>query len=120
MTTQNPYQNPYGDLTTDWWTKVLEQYEPAQYYSSPTGMAFGQGEQGSPRRRRYFSNAYQDIFQDYLGAAGTAMRAGQAPTSFMDFLETDPWTKRYSSLPQATRGVTGMAANPRTRFLYNF
>ena len=117
MTTQNPYQNPYGDLTTDWWTKVLEQYEPAQYYSSPTGMAFGQG---SPRRRRDVSNAYQAIFEDYLGAAGTAMRAGQAPTSFMEYLETDPWTKRYSSLPQATRGVTGMAANPRTRFLYNF
>jgi len=120
MTMQNSYQNPYGDLTADWWTRVLEQYEPAQYYSSPTGMAFGQGAQGSPRKSRYVSDAYQDVYQDYLGATGTAMRAGQAPTSFMDFLKTDPWTKRYSSLPQAARGVTGTAANPRTRFLYNF
>jgi hypothetical protein len=80
-------------------------------------MAFGQG---SPRRRRYFSNAYQDIFQDYLGAAGTSLRGGQEPTTFMDFMKTDPWTKRYSSFPQAARGATGLAANPRTRFLYNF
>ena len=113
-------QNGYPGFSSQWWEEVLGQYEPAQYYSSPTGMAFGQGAQGSPRKSRYFSNAYQDIFQDYLGVAGTSMRGGEAPTSFMDFLKTDPWTKRYSSLPQATRGVTGLAANPRTRFLYNF
>jgi len=110
-------QNPYGDFASDLWSRVLEQYEPAQYYSSPTGMAFGQG---SPRRRRYFSDSYQDMFREYLGRAGTAMRAGQEPTSFMEFLETDPWTQRYSSLPQQARGTTGLAANPRTRFLYNF
>jgi|TARA_Y100000310_G_scaffold144240_1_gene143520 hypothetical protein len=107
---------------TDWWkdwlaSGVLEWDEPAQYYSSPTGMAFGQG---SPRKRRYFSNAYEDIFKEFLGAAGTSLRAGQAPTTFMDFMKTNPWTKGYSSLPQASRGVTGQAANPRTRFLYNF
>ena len=112
MTMQN------SDIWKDWLASgVLEQYEPAQYYSSPTGMSFGQG---SPRRRRYFSNAYDDIFKEYLGSAGTSLRGGQQPTSFMEFLETDPWTKRYSSLPQQNRGVTGMAANPRTRFLYNF
>ena len=110
-------QNGYPDFSSQWWTEVLGQYEPAQYYSSPKGMAFGQG---SPRRRRYFSNAYEDIFKEYLGAAGTAMRGGQPPTTFMDFLETDPWTKSYSSLPQSARGVTGLASNPRTRFLYNF
>ena len=110
-------QNDNPGFASQWWSDVLGQYEPAQYYSSPTGMAFGQG---SPRRRRYFSNAYEDIFKEYLGSAGTAMRGGQEPTSFMQFLETDPWTKRYSSLPQAARGVTGQAANPRTRFLYNF
>jgi hypothetical protein len=111
-------QNSYDDLWKNWLASgVLEWDEPAQYYSSPTGMAFGQG---SPRRSRYFSNAYEDIFKEYLGSAGTSLREGQAPTTFMDFMKTDPWTKRYSSLPQAARGVTGQAANPRTRFLYNF
>jgi hypothetical protein len=109
--------NPFQTFTGDWWKQVLGQYEPAQYYSSPAGLGFAAG---SPRRRRYFGDAYQDIAQDYYGAAGTAMRAGQAPTSFMDFLETDPWTARYTSLPQSARNVTGMAANPRTRFLFNY
>ena len=112
-----PTQNGYPGFASQWWGDVLGQYEPAQYYSSPTGLSFGQA---SPRRRRYFSNAYEDIFKEYLGAAGTAMRGGQAPTTFMEFLETDPWTARYTSLPQSARGVTGLAANPRTRFLYNF
>ena len=110
-------QNGDPSFVSEFWKQVLGQYEPRQYYSSPTGMAFGRG---SPRRRRYFSNAYEDIFKDYLGAEGAALRGGQPAPTFQDFHETDPWTKRYSSLPQATRGVTGMAANPRTRFLYNF
>ena len=105
------------DFSPNWWGQVLGQFEPAQYYSSPAGMDFGRQ---SPRRQRYFQNAYQDILKDYYGQAGTAMREGRAPTSFMDYLETNPWTARYSSLPQAARGMTGMAANPRTRFLFNY
>jgi len=106
-----------NEFNNTWWQNVLAEFEPAQYYSSPAGLGFASG---SPRRRRYFGDAYQDITKDYYGAAGTAMRAGQAPTSFMDFLETDPWTARYTSLPQSARNVTGMVANPRTRFLFNY
>jgi len=109
--------NTFLDFDAPWWGQVLGQFEPAQYYSSPTGRAFAAG---SPKRGRYFQNAYQDIMQDYYGQAGTAMRQGRAPMSFMDYMETNPWTARYSSLPQATRGVTGMASNPRTRFLFNY
>ena len=107
----------FQDFTPDWWQEVLAGYEPAQYYSSPTGVQFGKQ---SPRRRRYFQDAYQNVLQDYYQQAGTAMRQGQSPTSFMDYLETDPWTERYTSLPQAARGMTGTAANPRTRFLFNY
>ena len=110
-------QNGLPDFSSDWWTKVLEQWEPAQYYGSGAGRRFGRG---SPRRQRYFSNAYEDIFKDYLGQVGSEMRGGQDPATFAEVLETDPWTARYTSLPQSARGVTGMAANPRTRFLYNF
>ena len=107
----------FQDYTPDWWQEVLAGYEPAQYYSSPRGMQFGAR---SPRQRRYFQDSYQDVLKDYFQESGSAMRQGRAPASFMDYLETDPWTKRYSSLPQAARGVTGMAASPRTRFLFNF
>ena len=107
----------FQDYSPAWWGNVLEQFEHAQYYSSPAGRAFAGR---SPRRQRDFQDAYQDVLQDYFGQAGTAMRGGQAPTSFMEYLETNPWTKRYTSLPQTARGATGMAANPRTRFLYNY
>ena len=109
--------NTFRGFSPNWWQQVLEQSEPSMYYSSPAGRGFAAG---SPRRRRFFGDEYQDILQDYYGAAGTSMRQGNAPTSFMDFLETDPWTARYSSLPQSARGVTGMASNPRTRFLFNY
>lgn len=101
----------------DWWSQVLGQYEPAQYYSSPTGMRFGQG---SPRQQRYFGDAYDDILKDYYGQAGTAMRGGNEPMSFMDFLENDPWTRRYTALPQSSRNVTGMGTNPYTRWMTNY
>ena len=109
--------NGFQDYTPDWWQEVLKGFEPAQYYSAPKGVGFGSR---SPRRQRYFQDSYQDMLQNYYQQAGTKMRQGQAPTSFMDYLDTDPWTARYSSLPQAARGVTGMAANPRTRFLFNY
>ena len=101
----------------DWWSRVLEEFEPAQYYSSPAGLGFAGR---SPRRRRFFDDAYQGITQDYYQAAGTAMRQGQEPATFQEFLETNPWTARYGRLSQAARGMTGMMANPRTRFLFNY
>jgi len=103
-----------------WWNVVLElgHGPQTQYYSSPTGMKFGDQ---SPSKGRYFKKAYQDVYSDYLGNIGTSMRANEAPASFMDYMETnDPWTSRYSSLPQVARGATGAYSNPRTRFLYNF
>jgi hypothetical protein len=101
----------------DWWRQVVEGFEPAQYYSSPAGLGFAGR---SPRRRRFFEDAYMGIEQDYMQAAGTAMRQGEAPATFQEFLETNPWTARYGRLPQTARGMTGMMANPRTRFLFNY
>ena len=109
--------NAFRNYAPEWWQDVISQFEPAQYFSSPTGMSFAAR---SPRRRRYFQDSYQDIMSDYYGAAGSAMRQGQAPMSFMDYLETNPWTSRYTSLPQSARNVTGMGSNPRTRFLFNY
>jgi len=106
----------------DWWNIVLQQLPQAQYYSAQTPGSYAENfASRSPSRQRYFQQGYQDIYSSYLGNIGTSMRQGQEPITFMDYLETnDPWTKRYSSLPQVSRGTTGMYTNPRTRFLYNF
>ena len=107
----------FQSFSPDWWSQVLKEFEPAQYYSSYAGLDFAGR---SPRRRRFFEDAYQDITQDYYQSAGTAMRQGEEPVSFQEFLETNPWTARYGRLPQTARGMTGMMANPRTRFLFNY
>ena len=111
--------NPFADWVSggDWGSLLLAQMPQATYYSSPMGGQFA-GE--SPRRRRFYEQNYQDIYGDYLGNIGTALREGRGPATFQEFLETDPWTARYGRLPQSARGMTGMRANPRTRFLFNY
>ena len=101
----------------DWGSLLLSELPGATYYSSPTGEEFAQG---SPRQRQFYQQGYQDIFGDYLGEIGTALRGGQEPATFQEFLETNPWTTRYGRLSPAMRGTTGAASNPRTRFLFNY
>jgi hypothetical protein len=99
----------------DWGSLLLTQMPQAAYYSSPAGQQFGQA---SPRRGRYYQQAYQDVYGQYLGELGTALREGREPARFQDFLETDPWTARYGQLPQYERGVTRTYTDPRTRFIF--
>lgn len=116
-TSTNPFEDYLSGQGT-WNEMLLSAMPQEQYYGAAAGREFGAR---SPRRKRYFQDAYGDIMRDWIGARGQAMGEGRDPISFESFLSTkDPWTKRYSALPQAARGVTGMAANPRTRFLYNF
>jgi hypothetical protein len=116
-------QTPFGEGFTDWlsgggWgSLLLAQLPQAAYYSSPAG---GQFAQRSPRQGRYYQQAYQDVYSDYLGEIGRSLRLGQEPTNFQAFLETNPWTTRYGQLPQSARGVTGAMYDPRTRFLFNY
>ena len=109
-------------LTNSDWGSMIRAYLPhqAEYYSSPVGQGFTRTGTGaySPRKGRYFQQAYQDVYSDYLGEIGTALRQGEAPTTFDQFLQTDPWTRRYSRLPQYERGVTKTYSDPRTRFIY--
>jgi hypothetical protein len=88
----------------------------AAYYSSPTGQTFASR---SPRQQRYFQQNFADVQNQWLGAMGEAMRAGDTGPSFVDFMEQqDPWTSRYAQLPQQMRGVNTGLYNPKTRFLY--
>lgn len=95
--------------------QALTSMPQAEYFSSQVGGEFGAA---SPRRSRYMQRAYQDVYGDYLGNIGRSLRQGQAPATFQEFLKTDPWTKRYSQLPQYERGVTQQFTNPRTRFIF--
>lgn len=111
----NPFAD-YLDGGSSWGSLLLEQLPQAAYFSSPTGQSFGAG---SPSKQRYFQQNYQDVFNQYMGALGQQIRGGQNPNlSFQSFLEQDPWTSRYSQLPQAARGVNTGMNDPRTRYIY--
>ena len=107
--------NGWGAFSPAIGQMALAQLPQAAYFSAGAGEQFGAQ---SPRRSRYMQNAYQDVYSDYLGNIGRSLRQGQAPATFQDYLETDPWTKRYSQLPQYERGVTQQFTNPRTRFIF--
>lgn len=117
MTTNTTALQDFMSGQGSWENLILGEIPEATYRSSPTGMDYGQR---SPSQQRFFQNAYQDVYSDYLGQLGQSLRAGQNPMAFMDYLETDPWTKRYAALPQTARGRTGAYSSPRTRYLYNF
>ena len=115
MANENPYSD-FLDNNSSWGSLLLQQMPQAAYYSSPTGTSFGRQ---SPRRQRYFQQNFQDVYNQYLGALGTQLREGeQGSLTFQDFIATDPWTSRYSQLPQGMRGVNTGMYSPRTRFLY--
>ena len=109
--------NAFTDFlaNSDWGSLMLGQMPGATYYSDPRGQQFAAQ---SPRQGRYFQQAYQDVYGQYLGELGRSLREGTASTSFMDYLETDPWSRRYGQLPQYERGVTKSYTDPRTRFIF--
>jgi hypothetical protein len=111
----NPFEQYLENPGGAWGSLVLQEMPRAAYLSSPTGKDFAKG---SPRKQRYFQQAYQDVYSDYLGNIGSALRTGQTPTTFMDFMKTNPWTTRYSQMTPRQRGTTGSFSNPRTRFIY--
>ena len=103
----------WGSLSPDIGRMTLSQMPQAAYmdYAQRTF-----GDRG--RRSRFSQQAYGDVYNQYLGEIGRSLREGQAPATFEDFLSTDPFTKRYSQLPQYDRGVTQTMTNPRTRFIF--
>ena len=109
------FKNPFNQYTGD----MLEYKPELAYYSSPAGKTFGK----SPSRRQYFQRSFGDIYNQYLGALGSQIRGGGAPEmKFQDFLESDPFTKRYTSMTPEMRGAFGSerarTSAPSTRFIY--
>ena len=112
----------YGQMSPGLGQMALSQMDPlATYRSSEAGRQFvGGAGTKKPRatgRSRFMERAYGDIYNQYLGEVGRSFREGKSPTTFKDYLETDPFTERYSQLPRHERRSTSFT-NPSTRFLF--
>ena len=101
----NQFQDFLGD--------VMEEIPRLPFYSFV-------GEQArSPQQRRFFSNQFSDVYNQFLGALGTQARAGQMPSMrFTDFLQQKPFSERFTSQPPAFRGVFQSSLAPRARKLF--
>ena len=109
------FNNPFNQYTGD----MLEYKPELAYFSSPAGKTFAK----APARRQFFQRSFGDIYNQYLGALGSQIRGGGAPEMrFQDFLESDPFTKRYTSMTPEMRGTFGSerarTSAPSTRFIY--
>jgi hypothetical protein len=106
------------------------------YYSSPAGLSYMAGmtpaayqaipmdaratqAPASQTRRRVYENQYQNVYNDYLGALGTQIRGGVAPTlRFADYLEQNPFTERYAALTPQQAGRSVSRFSPSMRQIY--
>ena len=81
--------------------------------------------------KNYFSsgNQFSDMYNRYLGVKGTELMnrsksleqgkpASDKPlTSFMDYLENDPFTQRYAAMTPRQRGTSTSRFAPSTRYI---
>ena len=111
----------FADLATDsdYWstTDPLLEYSPEMAYFSAAPF---QG--ASPFEQQYWSNQYGDTYNQYQGALGRSMRAGDPVSSqptWVGFLDAMPWTERYTALgPRMRPGGSTQRYAPATRWAF--
>ena len=69
------------------------------------------------KKREVISDVFQQARQEFLGDLSSAIRAGETPTTFTEFLDQFPTSQRIQQ--QAGSPYTRSLAPP-TRFLYGF
>lgn len=88
---------------------------PQMAYFSSTPFQGG----SSPMQQQYWGSQYGNVFNQYQGSLGTALRSGETAPSFLQFLESKPWTERYTSLSPSLRPGGGTRRfNPTARHMY--
>ena len=75
----------------------------------------------TPQRRRFFSEQFPDVRNQFHGALGAQARQGLMPDlNFGDFTANFDFNRLFQQQPRFQRGVSSQFFNPRTRFLFGF
>lgn len=92
--------------------KVLDEEPRAAFFSFQDQF----GRQGG-NQRRFFSNRFQQIHDEFLGRLGGQLRSGGNPTeTFTDFLGGLNFGNRFRSTAPSLRGSNPGQFAPPTRF----
>ena len=81
------------------------------------GSEFGRG----AKKRDYFKNEFQPIYNEYLGERQRSLLSGDPldnQQSFLNFLGKLPFNDRFSSLPPSVRGGQRSRFAPQTSFRF--
>ena len=109
--------NGFADFMPDIdFTSYMLQSDPkAAYFSS----APFQGA-SSPAQRQYWQGQFGNVFNQFQGAFGSALRNKEETPTFMSFLRDNPFTERYTALSPSMRPGSGTKRfNPGTRYMYS-
>ena len=105
--TMQPFENPFSDFL-----EFDETGRRASFFSRP-------GTGGTPTRTRFFENQFASIQNQFLGALGSQIRGGEAPTlTFGNFLDDFNFNDAFFGASPASRGQFPSRFAPRTRFLF--
>jgi hypothetical protein len=111
-------ENPFADFMPDIdFAKYQLETDPRAAYFSAAPF---QGAT-SPAQQKYWGSQFGNVYNQYTGAVGTALRQGLEETpSFVDYLKQTPWTERYTALSPSLRpGSSFRRFNPSTRYMYS-
>jgi len=123
MADNNPWSGWMGDTVDNPYMRILEESPSAAYHSY-------QSDWNTPAQTQYYQNQFQNVYNQYLGTLGSALRQGAtgqegalgipeiSQMTFADYLGDYDWTNRFTSLPPAMRGDYSAQFNPRTRSIY--
>ena len=105
----------WDDFRTNSFSDYQLEADPSMAYFSAAPFQCGY----SPAQQQYWGGQFGSVFNQYQGALGTSLRTGAEPSTFVDFLEQQPWTERYTSLSPSMRPGGGTRRfNPTARYMY--
>ena len=100
-------ENPFSDFLSD-----PDVGFRADFFSRP-------GTRGTPTRSRFFEKEFSSIQNRFLGALGSQIRGGEAPTlTFGNFLDDFNFNDAFFGASPSARGQFPSRFAPRTRFLF--
>ena len=105
----------WEDFLNSSFNEYMLEAEPSMAYFSSAPFQGGY----SPAQQQYWGSQAGNVWSEYQGQEGSALRGMGEPTTFTSFLEDMPWTERYSSLSPSLRpGGGSRRFNPTARYMY--
>ena len=113
-------QNNFGAFD-DFFSTMLETDPQLAYMGAASSQPYRGTGPMQQRAREYWTDQYKDVYGQFQGVRANELRQRKDPsqwTTFTDYLESFPFTQRYSALTPYQRGEGISRFAPSTRHIY--